>query len=319
MTASMAATPGTNRSGWLVVVAGTALACFWGYWGAVENFHEGWYYPSVGDNLALWLRQYLWLTLVFQGCTLLAIRSPRLGALAFASLALAGWWRFRGIGSWVLFGSIVVPLVALAVLALRSRFGRHRIRRFVAVVIGMPALVIVAASAGPAWRVWHRLDDGIRSERAIATPGFTLHWAPAGPGWPTEGVTWHEADSIARHLAPDGRSVLATPQHAWRLPTVAELVASLVEGGGTVGGTWDPVRRVARFDRTPDKESPLWATDSKVIYWWSATRADSGRAFRVSYNGHVLAVPTIVRWGYLGFRAVRDTAGPITPLHPAPR
>jgi hypothetical protein len=61
----------------------------------------------------------------------------------------------------------------------------------------------------------------------------------------------------------------------------------------------------AHFAVLPDKESPLWDVHSPVVYWWTATEAGPGRALRVCYNGHVMPLPKRVRYGYLGFRAVK--------------
>ena len=35
------------------------MACFWAFWGIIENFHEGWYFDSTWSNLAPMFGQYL--------------------------------------------------------------------------------------------------------------------------------------------------------------------------------------------------------------------------------------------------------------------
>ena len=45
--------------GWTGVGLSTLAACAWAFWGIIENFHEGWYYPSLWGNLGLMLSQYL--------------------------------------------------------------------------------------------------------------------------------------------------------------------------------------------------------------------------------------------------------------------
>jgi hypothetical protein len=61
----MAAEAPSGRRTWRVVVGWSAVAlnllvsCFWAFWGAIENFHEGWYSPSLLANLGLMLAQYL--------------------------------------------------------------------------------------------------------------------------------------------------------------------------------------------------------------------------------------------------------------------
>ncbi len=40
-----------NITGWIGVVFTVIIAGFWAYWGANENFHEGWYSVSIWENL----------------------------------------------------------------------------------------------------------------------------------------------------------------------------------------------------------------------------------------------------------------------------
>lgn len=290
--------------GHAVVLLGTGLACFWGYWGTLENFHEGWYYASSWLNLRLLLAQYLWPMLAFQLLTAVAVVRPRAGAVAFGSLALLAAWRFRGANPLVVGVSIVLPLLLLGAAAATARY---RWPRWALVVVGgLPTLLVLVVGAAPAWRVAHRYDDGDRGSRVIAVGAGALEWAPVGPGWPTDGVSWDEAVQRARHLRADGRTLSDSILDVWRLPSIEEVVVSMHRQGLPAGGTWDAKAGEARFARTPDKESPLWDPHSKVIYWWTATVPRPGHALRVAYNGHVLAVPQGVRWGYLGFRAVRS-------------
>ena len=75
--------------------------------------------------------------------------------------------------------------------------------------------------------------------------------------------------------------------------------------GQNCGGTWDESSRQTSYQRTPDKESPLWDTHSKVIYWWTANEVSDRDAYIIVYDGKVWPRPKHARWGYLGFRAVR--------------
>jgi hypothetical protein len=45
--------------GWSAVSISTLVAGFWGFWGSIENFHEGWFSPGLWKNLALMFVQYL--------------------------------------------------------------------------------------------------------------------------------------------------------------------------------------------------------------------------------------------------------------------
>jgi hypothetical protein len=293
-----------NVAGWVAVMIATALSCFWAFWGILENFHEGWYYPSLGMNLALMFVQYLICTILFTTATVIAIRWPWLGGCLFVGAGLWARWRFRGANSGTLFLFLVLPLVSLGLLFL---WGRPRPRRWaLAVAAGLPLLTLVVCGAEPAWRVPQRFDDGNRDARVVEGNGVKLVWAPAGPGWPTDGVTWAEAERRCRHLTADGRELSDTPQGIWRLPTADEVVRSLCRHGRHAGGRWDTSEGWANFEVMPDKESPLWDVHSMIIYWWTATEVDSARALRVSYNGHVMPLPKRVGYGYLGFRAVKD-------------
>jgi hypothetical protein len=70
-------------------------------------------------------------------------------------------------------------------------------------------------------------------------------------------------------------------------------------------GTWNPETRKATYERTPDKESPLWDLYSPVIYWWTSTEANEKEAWIVVYNGSVWPRTKKANWTYLGFRAVK--------------
>jgi hypothetical protein len=177
-------------------------------------------------------------------------------------------------------------------------------RRAYAMLVLVPLLTMIGFGIEPAWRVSHRVDDGIRTARTIEGHGVRLRWAPAGPGWPENGVRWTVARDRCDHLTADGTALAATAQHLWRLPTVGETVASLVRGGRNAGGTWDAARATASYDRTPDKESPLWEPHSQIIYWWTGTEVDAARAYRVVYNGMVIPTAKRLGPGYYGYRCV---------------
>jgi hypothetical protein len=289
--------------GWLAVALSTFITCFWALWGIIENFHEGWYYESLLKNLALMLVQYLVVMLAFLGVTLVALYRPRLGACLFVATAVYAGWRFGWMRPSVR-TVILPPLLALAVL---YWFGRPQPRRLaLAVVVGLPVLTLLVCGAEPAWRVPRRFDDGDRGARRVEGNGVKLIWAPAGPGWPDDGVTWDEAKRRCRHLTADGTALADTPQNLWRLPTVAEAVASLCRHGENCGGTWDPATARASYRVMPDKETPLWNPHSQVIYWWTATEVDAKEAYMVVYNGQVYPRQKSSRHSYFAFRAVKD-------------
>lgn len=293
----------TGVVGWIAVAVSTVLATMWAYWGILENFHEGWYSESLARNLGMLFVQYLRPMLLFVVLAALAIRWPRLSLPAHVVAAAAAYWALTGANPRVVIPFICAPLVLMGV---AYAYGRPEPRRrALTFAVGLPLVVLVIAGVGPAWRVAHRFDDGDRGARVVDTPGAHLVWAPAGPGWPEDGVSWDEAVRRARHLMADGLTLAESPQDIWRLPTAEEVVVSLSRHNQNAGGRWDDQTLTARFNFTPDKEPPLWNPRSKVVYWWTATEVTPDRAIRVVYNGQVYPTPKNARWGYLAFRAVR--------------
>ncbi|MBK8556217.1 MAG: hypothetical protein IPL65_10830 [Lewinellaceae bacterium] len=84
----MITTSTRNKLGWAAVLSNTGLACFWAFWGTLENFHEGWYFPSLKANLSLMLLQYLPWGVGFAAMGLVALRWPRWGALLLALVGI---------------------------------------------------------------------------------------------------------------------------------------------------------------------------------------------------------------------------------------
>jgi hypothetical protein len=290
--------------GWVAVALSTLAACFWAFWGIIENFHEGWFHRSFWMNVGMMLGHYLPLMFVFVGAALAAIRWPRIGGGLHIAAAVGAAWFFRGAAHLVTYPFIVGPL---ALMGVAYWFGRPRPRRWaVGLVVALPLITVLACGAEPAFRVSGRLDDGDRSARHIAESGVDLIWAPEGPGWPRDGVPWDEAVRRCHYLTEDGTSLADSVQGIWRLPTVAEAVQSMKRRGQNCGGRWDAAGRRASYERTPDKESPLWDVHSQVIYWWTATEVSEEEALIIVYDGKVWPRPKRAHWGYLGFRAVKD-------------
>lgn len=290
--------------GWIAVAVSAVGACFWAFWGITENFHEGWYAASLWENLAIMIAQYLLAMVLFMAAGLIAIRWPRVGGGVHAGIAGLAFWFFRGSAPLVILPTIVLPVLLLGAAYWWGRPTPRR--RAMLVLLVLPLLTLVAAGLEPAIRVGGRLDDGDRGTRHIRGNDVDLLWAPRGPGWPDDGVSWEESLRRCRYLSDDGSTLAATPQNLWRLPTVEEAVRSQSRHGTNCWGVWDTTHGVAIYRETPDKESPLWDLHSKVIYWWTATEVDSAHAYIIVYDGRVWSRPKNVHWGYLGFRAVRD-------------
>jgi len=296
--------------GWSAVALNLLVSCLWAFWGAIENFHEGWWLPSLWSNLGLMLVQYLSPMLATILLGLLGLRWPRIGGLAY--LLVGGYFSrrylFGRIGSMSWAGILLALVMAggCGLIGLLFWFGRPRPRRLAYhLTWGLPLAVALASGAEGAWRVATRHDDGDRGIRTVEGNGVRLTWAPAGPGWPTSGVSLEDAKRICRHLSEDGLRLADDPQDIWRLPTVQEVVQSLTRHGMNAGGQWDEESHKASYRLWPDKESPLWNPDSQIIYWWTASEVDSEHVYRVAYNGYVLLVPKKMSMGSCAFRAVR--------------
>jgi len=74
--------------GWLAVAISVLAACFWAYWGSIENFHEGWYFTSLWRNLTLMLVQYLSPMLIMVAASCVAVRWRRAAIPLFGTAAL---------------------------------------------------------------------------------------------------------------------------------------------------------------------------------------------------------------------------------------
>ncbi|MEM7760968.1 MAG: hypothetical protein AAF298_22980 [Cyanobacteria bacterium P01_A01_bin.40] len=172
--------------GWIAVGISIAIACFWAFWGIIENFHEGWYYQSWLRNVGLMLVQYLSPMLIFIGVTLVSIYLPRLGGILHLIIALFLVWFFRGSSNAAtLF--IITPLVLLAVL---YWFGRPQPQKLATyLIVGLPLMTVATLGLEPIWRISHRINDGNLAARLVKGNGVKLIWAADGQGWPRQGVS----------------------------------------------------------------------------------------------------------------------------------
>jgi hypothetical protein len=289
--------------GWLAVALSTSIACFWAFWGIIENFHEGWFHTSLLLNVGLMFVQYLSPMIIFVSLSLLAIAFPRVGGAAHALIGLLLILLLFDLNDRVAMLFVIVPMLSLGLL---YWYGRPQPRRVAYLIIaGLPTLIIIICGVEPTLRVAGRVNDGNLEERLIQGNGVRLKWAAEGVGWPREGVSWHEAVKRCQHLSEDGRSLADTPKNAWRLPTVEEAVRSMSRHGVNSGGVWDAQTKVAIYGVRPDKESPLWNVYSQVIYWWTATEVDGENAYIIVYDGKVWSRRKRFAPGSLGYRCVK--------------
>jgi hypothetical protein len=221
----------------------------------------------------------------------------------------------------------------------------HRGRWRYVLAVGAPLLVIVGVSAYTLPIVMSRIDDGDRGARRIVGNDVALTWAPAGPGWnwrqPWGGYpSWQalalygvppvglgdkpglapqrrtgdafataeqmRATNLCRYLSEDGSRLLDQPQGVWRMPTTGEVVRSLGRHGRNAGCTWNGKLGFMQCERRPDKESPLWAGDVPVIYYWTADSHSDRIGVFVAYNGAVNATYKPGGNPRHGYRCVKD-------------
>lgn len=295
--------------GWVGVLITLIFAGLWAYWGAIENFHEGWYSDSIWENLFMLVFQYLLFTMIFTFLALVAIKWKRIGLILHIALAGFCIWFFSGASFNVLGLLIVIPIIALGLLYF---FGEPKPKQWAyRLLIFIPLAIILAVSIPQGIKVSQRINDSDFGIRIVEGNGVVLAWAPRGPGWPDKGTTWDEAMHICRHLSEDGTAVLEEEQNIWRLPTIAEAVCSMTLHGENAGGVWAPEKGRAVYEKTPDKETPLWDVHSKVIYYWTSedSASDERFAYIIVYHGGVFPKMKIDGQSYLSFRAVKDAEG----------
>lgn len=292
--------------GWTAVSIVIFFSSIWAFWGIVENFHEGWYSTSLWENLAMLFIQYMSLTIIFVTLGLVALKWRKIGLGVFTTMAIfLSIFFFRGI-SFALGVMIVLPFIGLGLLFFFGRLPSKSMKRASLLIILIPLILTIISGIPGAVRVSQRIDDGNYGTRIVEGNGITLIFAPEGPGWPDSGVSWEEAMNISIYLAENGTKIMDTPQNVWRVPSVDELVRCQCLHGIPVGGVWNNVTKTTSYDRTPDKETPLWKVYSKVIYYWTSTEVSETRAYYIVYNGVVYEREKIDDYPYLNFRAVKD-------------
>jgi hypothetical protein len=201
---------------------------------------------------------------------------------------------------------IVIPIIALGLV---YYYGEPKPKKWTyRLLITVPLIIILVISIPQGIKVSQRINDNDFGMRIVQGNGVTLAWAPRGPGWPDKGTSWDEAQKICKYLSEDGTAIMEKEQNIWRLPSVDEAVRSMMLHGQNAGGVWDPVEEKAIYERTPDKETPLWDVRSKVIYYWTADTSiqDERQAYIIVYHGGIYDKRKIDGQSYLSFRAVKE-------------
>lgn len=281
--------------GWITFLMSVFTACFWAYWGIIENFHEGWYHSSFKQNIILMFFQYLAPVIIAMVLSIIAIFKNKVGSVLFLTVGIVlAFYVNNPIAS--------VPFIILGALLWFSDFSPKKWKY--RLIILLPFVTLLVFGIEPAIRVSERINDGDFGPRTIEQNDISLIWAPKGIGWPDEGVNWCEADSICTYLKEDGLSMASVPQKIWRLPTVEEAVKSMKRHGVNSKGKINP-KGQPEYEIRPDKETPLWNPNSKVIYWWTKTEIDSENAYIIVYDGKIWKRKKKFSANYLGFRAVK--------------
>ncbi|NCC65108.1 MAG: DUF1566 domain-containing protein, partial [Spirochaetia bacterium] len=293
---------------WIAVSISLIIASLWAYWGAIENFHEGWYSTSLWENLGMMFFQYLLFAWVFIILALVSLRFRTVGLSVHVAFALFCLWFFRGASFLVLWPMIVLPLVGLGLLYYVANPQPKRWAN--RLLIGIPLVIVLAISIPQAILHARRVDAYDPGMQVIEGTCGTLIWAPRGPLWPETGCSWDQAVYYTRHVAEDGITLCDDVQDYWRLPTIEEAVGSMMLHGQNAQGYWDAEREKAHYAFTPDKESPLWDVHSPVIYYWTSdsSPSDDQRAYIIVYNGGVFTKRKLNRQPTLSFRAVREVS-----------
>jgi hypothetical protein len=113
--------------------------------------------------------------------------------------------------------------------------------------------------------------------------------------------------NLCLYLNEDGSKLLAEPQFFWRMPSTDEVVRSLGRHRVNAGCRWQgEFRTRVTCDRLPDKESPLWAADQSVIYYWTSDSYNQRQGYFVAYNGTVNAAYKLGGNPRHGYRCVRE-------------
>ncbi len=304
--------------GWLSIILMGALSCFWAFWGVLENFHEGWHYPSLAQNLLLMFVQYTVFLFALIFLSIILIFKRRFGAIILicASIWFAYWvlssrpFTLTNLKGWL---PILLPPFLISIGYIFGKLPSRQTQLIITIIL--PLTLAIGLSIEPLTRISRRFYDGNYDSRIIVGNEIELTWAAKGFGWPNymlnldgyKSPNWYEAQDMCARLSEDTKKLEKTPQNIWRLPTVDEAVRSMARRNRNCNGVWDPKERKVTYNSyfNPDKEQPLWDQYSPTIYWWTSTEVDAEHAYIIVYDGKVYPRKKTLHIGSLAFRAVR--------------
>ena len=220
-------------------------------------------------------------------------------------------WRSVTVISGVIIIFIVVSMINLPVVLTRIDDGDRGAR-----LIEGPYITLIWAPEGPGWN-WKQPWGGYPAWQKIALYGIEPVGFADKSGYGKQSSDREDVifastsemnrTSLCAYLSNDGTTMMDTPQNIWRMPTTSEVVWSLGRHGESAGCIWRGEFREQVFcDVLPDKESPLWATDVPVIYYWTAEEYSERQGHFVAYNGTVNASYKLGGNPRHGYRCVRE-------------
>lgn len=192
-----------TRIAWIAVSLSALFTNLWTYWGINENFHEGWYFETLQDNMRMMFGQYLLVPLGFMVLAFISIISHKVGAVLHLFLAAGAYLLFGKLNAGLFF--ISVPIVIMSILYWHAEITMKRIAVYTTIIL--PLLQMIFIGSFHYNRVSQRLDDKNFESRIISGNNIELVWVPRGPGWPDEGTSWSEAVQICARLNPDGKTL----------------------------------------------------------------------------------------------------------------
>lgn len=225
-------------------------------------------------------------------------------------------WRRRNLRYLVAVGAPAIVFIAVSAYNLPVVLTRVDDGERGARLIEGNGVALIWAPEGPGWN-WRQPWGGYPSWHSLALYGVPPLGLDDKPGYGRQGdgngsIRFATGEDMAqtnlcRYLSADGGTLLDEPQDLWRMPTTDEIVRSLGRHGQNAGCTWGgEFRRQAACDILPDKESPLWATDLPVIYYWTADSYSEDLGYFVAYNGTVNAANKLGGNPRHGYRCVKE-------------
>jgi len=264
----------------------------------------------------------MWLILALPGILLIIESLPR--KVKAPVPGLQGGRRghsIRRLRTAVLFIPIIVIIVSGTPLLVRN-LNRTPLENYEEAVVEGKGVKLVLAGSGPGWfysnkkpirfhgRTYSALswnEIALFGKEPIGFDGKRYGESYNGTEESIYYATQEDFDrfNMFRYINESGTELTDSVYDCWRLPGIDEYVRVLSRHGENCGGAFDRKSMKATYEKTPDKEGPVWAPEKEVIYYWSSTSMDEKRAFDISYSGRARGVLKTTRQDYRGFRAVK--------------